>query len=254
MSANRLVVTIEATHQSLQQRLDEATRPRERSLPRDNYRRTDAFLSATSRHLAAVEEVMLGQVRHRLGDGHGLTKDYLHAARHLEHALARLKARLYGEQHTAHVPWVDVWDDVRQQLTRHNELERILTADLAEVLDEAECDALAERVYRAELHAPTRAHPNIPHTGLLGLVARRIWALADRFWDTAEGRSVPQPVRPHPKDHSHDSLMAQYVVGEALFNDRAPVFTHRHHGHGQGHGHGHGQGHRRADEEAVGGP
>lgn len=234
MNVNRLVVTIDATHQSLQQRLDTAMHHTTTlSRPRDRYVRTDAFMAATSRHLAAVDEVLLDAVGHRLPDGPEKVKSYLHQARLLEHAIAHLKARLYGEVHAAHLPWSQVWDDVRRELLAHNRLERELVGELAEVLDGAACGALADRVYRAEVKAPTRAHPNIPHSGRVGHLARRLWAIADRFWDTAESRQVPPPVRPHPKEHSDDSLMAQYVMGEPLFDAHAPLFAHHpgHHRH-----------------------
>jgi hypothetical protein len=62
---------------------------------------------------------------------------------------------------------------------------------------------------------------------MFSLVTRKVWALADRFWDTAEGRVVPQPVRPKP--HRHDSLVAQYLVADPHFEGDAPVTEHRHH-------------------------
>jgi hypothetical protein len=226
MHANRLVVTIEATHQCLQDRLDAATRraPR-RSGPREGYARTDAFLAATSRHLAAFEEALLPVLRRELPDGDARTREYLHQARLLELALATLKARIYGAVAASHIPWEEVWDDVRRELSRHNETERALVHDLVHEGEDRRHDELADRLYRAELKAPTRAHPYLPHRGLLGLVARRIWAVADRFWDTTEDRMVPQPVRPPSKAHAHDSLMAQYLVGEARFDAGAPVFA-----------------------------
>lgn len=233
MNVNRLVVTIEATHQSLQQRLDAVTRSGSRRLrrPREIYSRTDAFLAATSRHLGAVDEVLVPTAEHRLPDGPERVRHYLQQARLLEQAMVRLKGRLYGEQHAAYQPWAEVWEEVRADLHRHNETERALVGDLAEVLDEAESDELAERVYRAEVKAPTRAHPYTPHTGLAGLVARRLWALADRFWDTAQARAVPPPVLPPSKEHSHDSLVAQYLVGEPLLDDSAPMLAKRRHHH-----------------------
>jgi hypothetical protein len=233
MNVNRLVVTIEATHQSLQQRLDAVTRSGSRRLrrPREIYSRTDAFLAATSRHLAAVDEVLVPAAAHRLPDGPQRVRHYLQQARLLEQAMVRLKGRLYGEQHAAYQPWAEVWEEVREDLHRHNETERALVGDLAEVLDEADSDELAEHVYRAEVKAPTRAHPYSPHTGLAGLVARRLWALADRFWDTAQARAVPPPVRPPSKEHSHDSLIAQYLVGEPLLDDSAPMLAKRRHTH-----------------------
>ena len=55
-------------------------------------------------------------------------------------------------------------------------------------------------------------------------------ALADRFWDAAEGRVIPEPVRPRP--HKHDSLMAQYLVADPKFDDHASLLEHHHrHGH-----------------------
>lgn len=235
MNANRLVVTVEATHQSLQQRLDEATRGMAPRLsPRERQARTDAFMAATSRHLAAVEEVLLAEAAHRMSSGNETVNGYLPAARHLEQALARLKARLYGEQHVAHEPWSAVWDEVRDSLRRHNEAERVFVAELVTYLDDEEAGTLADQVYRAELRAPTRAHPYIPHSGFLGHLARRVWSLADRFWDTAEGRVVPKPVPPHPRDHSHDSLVRQYLTGEPLFDASAPLIGPRRHRHRSG--------------------
>jgi hypothetical protein len=228
MHVNRLVVTVEATHQSLQQRLREATqRPFSPARPRDGYARVDALMAATSRHLAAVDEVLLGVAADKLPKGDERVRTYLHEARLLEMAMSSLKARLYGEMHAAYLSWPQVWKEVRRALARHNELERSLVSDLADVLSEDASDMLAERVYRAEVSAPTRAHPNIPHRGRLGHAARKVWAVADRFWDTAEGRVVPRPVRPPKNEHAADSLMAQYLIGEPLLDEKAPLFAHR---------------------------
>lgn len=233
MNADRLTITIEATHQSLEQRLEEATREGRASPDRrERQARIDGFTAATSRHLAAVEEVLVAEACRRAG-AEGVAT-YLAEARHLEQALARLKARLYGEQHVADLPWPVVWDDVRDRLRRHNQAELALVQQLVEFDGDGDGDgagALADAVYRAEVRAPTRAHPYIPHTGRLGHVVRRVWSYADRFWDTAEGRVVPAPVRPHPHDHSHDSLVRQYLTGEPQLDAEAPLLGPRHRGH-----------------------
>ena len=230
MNPTILDVLVEATHESLTSRLDEATHLRAAAgRTREDLARVNAFLAATSRHLAAADEALVPEVVRRLPDGRQRATDYLHEARLLEQALVRLKARAYGEQHAAHRPWTEVWHEVRRQLAAHNAEERELAGELSGVLDREACHELADRVYRAELRAPTRAHPYLPHTGFLGLTARRVWAVADRFWDSAEGRVIPPPLRPHPKDHSHDSLLLQYLVGEPLMDADAPVITHRAH-------------------------
>lgn len=236
MNVNCLVVTVEATHQSLTQRLDEATHySLDPGRAREQYARTDGFLAATCRHLAAVEEVLLPEARRRLPDGPERVKAYLHQVRHLEVETARVKARLYGEVHASQVPWTELWEHVRRELERHNEHELALAEDLSQVVDHEECDRLAERVYRAEVKAPTRAHPYIPHSGPVGHAARKLWAMADRFWDTAEGRVVPQPVRPRSKAHDHDSLVGQYLFGGALLDADAPVVARRHRDHHRDH-------------------
>jgi hypothetical protein len=230
MDTNHLLVTVEATHQSLQQRLEEATRSRSRpGLTREAYARTDAFMAATSRHLAAVEEVLVPLATRRVPDGKELSRTYLDEARRLEEAVARLKARLYGELHAAYLSWHEVWQGVREGLERHNEAERLLTVRVAGTMDGHEAADVATELYRAELRAPTRAHPHLPHTGLGGRVARRVWAVADRFWDATENRAVPPPLRPHARRREHESLVSQYLTGEPTFDADAPVLTHRNH-------------------------
>jgi hypothetical protein len=231
MDTNCLTVTVDATHQSLQQRLEEATHARTRpGRPREVYARTDAFMAATSRHLAAVEEVLVPLALRLDADRREVTQGYLVEARRLEEAVTRLKARLYGELHAAYLSWHEVWDEVRRTLECHNEAERDLVSRLMKTIDGDEAADVAMRLYRAELRAPTRAHPHLPHTGLPGLVARRIWAVADRFWDTAENRAVPPPVRPHARRRDHESLISQYLTGEPTLDADAPVLTHREHG------------------------
>ena len=86
------------------------------------------------------------------------------------------------------------------------QLERALVDDLIDNLDTVVLDRLATRIYRTELRSPTRPHPYTPHTGLSGRVSRRAWASADRFWDVAEGRMVPEPVR--AQEVSRNGLVA----------------------------------------------
>lgn len=222
-----LALTVEATQRSLEQRLGEVLGPhRGTARPRDTYAATDAFLAATSRHLAAVEGVLVGPVRRSVPDGDALVHRYLEAARRLEHTLSLVKARLYGEAHAIHLDWRDLWLRVRTQLTEHNRLETGLVDALIRHGAPAEVDGLAREVFDAETHAPTRPHPLLPHLGMLGRVTRRLWAVADRFWDAVEGRVIPDPVRPAPR--THDSLVAQYLVADPKFDDHAKLLEHRH--------------------------
>jgi hypothetical protein len=222
-----LLLTIEATQRSLEQRLHEAMAPHhDPARPRDTFSATDAFLAATSRHLAAVEAVLLDRVVHAVPDGDVLVDGYLEVVRGLEHTLALLKARLYGEAHAVLMDWTGLWRRVGDELAEHNRLETTLVEALVRHGDPDMLDGLARRVFDAETHAPTRPHPILPHRGFLGRVARRLWSVADRFWDAAEGRVIPDPVRPQP--HTHDSLIAQYLVADPRFDDHATLVEHHH--------------------------
>jgi hypothetical protein len=218
-----LAMTVEATHRSLEHRIAAARAPSP-DRPRDT---TDAFLAATSRHLAAVEAVLVPRVRVRVPDGALLSVEYLAAARALEQTLTLVKARLYGEAHAARLSWSQLWGVAQRQLSEHNRLELRLVDALISHDDPQDLDGLAQKVFDAETRAPTRPHPHLPHTGRASLVARWLWAVADRFWDRAEGRVVPAPVRPVP--HRHDSLLGQYVVADPQFKVDARMITHRQH-------------------------
>jgi len=222
-----LTLTVQATQRSLEERLGEALLPHRDPLrPRDHYAATDTFLAATSRHLASVEAVLVDRVRHSVPDGHELGHEYLQAARRLEQTLALIKGRLYGEAFAIHLSWPDLWDRAHLQLTEHNRIEIRMVEDLVRYGDPVTVDGLARRMFDVEAHGPTRPHPRTPHTGLLGLAARRMWALADHFWDAAEGRVIPEPV--HPAPHRHDSLMAQYLVADPKFDASATIVEHHH--------------------------
>jgi hypothetical protein len=221
-----LALTLDATQRCLEERLQEALAPhREPGRHRDSFSSADAFLAATSRHLAAVEAVILPTVHRAVPDGDKACREYLQAARRLERTLSLVKARLYGEAHAIHLSWPQLWTVVRQQLSEHNRIERELVEALIEHDEPAHLDGLARRVFDAETRGPTRPHPYLPHTGIVSLVARRLWALADRFWDSAEGRVIPQPVRPVP--HRHDSLVSQYLVGDPHFDGSAAFMERR---------------------------
>src|SRR5687768_16029890 len=126
-----LALTVEATQRSLDERLGAALLPHQDPLrPRDNYADIDTFVAATSRHLAAVEAVLLRPVRRAVSDGNGLCQEYLHTARRLEHTLALIKDRLYGEAYAIHLAWPDLWEAARTELREHNRLERRLVAQL----------------------------------------------------------------------------------------------------------------------------
>ena len=57
-----------------------------------------------------------------------------------------------------------------------------------------------------------------------------MWALADRFWDTAEGRVIPEPVHAATTP-PRDDLLAQYLVADPKFDTDATIMEHHHRHH-----------------------
>ena len=219
--------TIDATHRALDERMAAATAPhRDLTRPRETYADTDGFLASASRHLAAVEAVLLRPVSRAVPDGEALVQRYLGAARRLELTLALVKARLYGEAHAIYLPWQELWAVVERQLHAQNQAERELVSALLTHGPPAELDLMAQRVFDAETKAPTRPHPHLPHTdgghgGPPGVRGRGP-VLGHRRGPGRPGAREPPPRR-------HDSLLAQYLVADPLLDHDAKVMEHHRH-------------------------
>jgi hypothetical protein len=193
--------SIQQTHDGLAERLQAAramSAPPEE--PRQCHERIDVFLATASKHLHAVDAVLLAPARRQVPDGGQLVHDYLRSARDLEVVLAHVKAHEYGSVYETGYAWPGVWCDVRTSMFEHRRHEQVL----------------AVRLRNAEFAAPTRPHPYTPHTGLLGLVSRRVMHTADSFWDSVEGRMVPEPRRAPKKEPGR---FTQYLLGDPRFDE-----------------------------------
>ncbi|WP_067438531.1 hypothetical protein [Nocardioides jensenii] len=210
---DKLQHSIRATHDVLDERLSTAEWHRPTAdKPRDRFPATDTFLASASRHLAAANAVLVPAARRQLPDGSELAHRFSRTSRDLEYAMAQTKAKLYGEAHAIYRPWHEIWTDLHHRFDAFMALEEELVAALVEHTTKEARSELADRVYGAELRAPTRPHPYVPHLGLPGKVARRICLGVDHFWDTTEGRMIPEPVKPH--DREHDGRLTQYLLAD----------------------------------------
>lgn len=216
IAENTLVRSTEQSHQSLAAGLEAAAAMRQvPGEPRKGFERADIFLAATSRHLNAVESVVLPVAQKRLDDP-SLVHDFVTASKGLETALVNAKGREYGSAYAVTMRWPEVWQAVRSHLEEEHRLERTLAERLAETLDDDEAADLVARLEHAEPGAPSRPHPHAPHLGTRGRVARRMLHTVDAFWDTAEGRMVPEPDRPAPKK---PGLISQYLLADPRFDE-----------------------------------
>ncbi|WP_141015219.1 hypothetical protein [Nocardioides sambongensis] len=210
---DQLGTTVHQTHDVLALRLAHAqgafpTRER----PRERFPATDRFLASTSRHVAAANTVLVPAAEDS-DDGRERAVAFTDQSKRLEEALAHTKAKLYGSTYAVRRPWRDVWADVQVEFdafwAEEDQLVGVLRTDL-------DRNVLAERLYRSELVAPTRPHPYIPHRGRSGRMARRVAVRVDRFWDTTEGRMIPEPVRPDPH---REGRLTQYLLADPHIAD-----------------------------------
>ncbi|TYL54901.1 hypothetical protein FXB39_04660 [Nocardioides sp. BGMRC 2183] len=205
---DQLGTTVHQTHEVLALRLAHAqgafpTRER----PRERFPATDRFLASTSRHVAAANTVLVPAAE-QSEEGREHARSFTDQSKRLEEALAHTKAKLYGSTYAVRRPWREVWADVETEFEAFWAEEDELVEALPDDADRAD---LAERLYRSELVAPTRPHPYIPHRGVPGRMARRVAVRVDRFWDTTEGRMIPEPVRPEPH---RDGPLTQYLLAD----------------------------------------
>lgn len=208
------------THDNLAARFDNASAMvHTPGQPRKAYEHIDTFLALASRHLNAVDAVLLPAVRKHMPDGGHVVHDYLRSAKNLELALAHVKAREYGSAYDANRSWESVWHDVGDALAAHRRAETDVVDRLTERLAGGDLDALTERLHRAEPGAPSRPHPYTPHTGLAGQFARRVMHAVDSFWDTAEGRMVPRATRPQRRAPGR---FVQYLLADPRFDEEEP--------------------------------
>lgn len=181
--------------------------------PHRGDRPIDEFVTTASRHLHAVNEVLVPEAR-RLPDGKELTHAYLDSARELEVVLAHVKGHEYGSAYENGIAWGSVWSEVGAALDAQRIREEELAERLTDQLDDTDVDALAERLDEAEPREPSRPHPYLPHQGALGAVTRQVVKRTDRAWDHAEGRSAPWPTKPKKRP----GLLGQYLMADPRFD------------------------------------
>lgn len=208
--------TVQQTHDELCDRLDSAREAIEdRGQSSRGNRPIDLFLAGTSKHLHAIDAVLLPAVR-RCTRGPEQVQAYLRSAKELEVVLAHVKAHEYGSAYETSFDWPSVWGDVDAAMEEQWSEEVEITDRLTGDLPDEQVEALAGTLREVEQDAPTRPHPYLPHTGRTGTAARVMMRVADSFWDAAEGRFTPErPQRAKKKP----GLIGQYFLADPRFDE-----------------------------------
>ncbi|WP_125566890.1 hypothetical protein [Nocardioides baekrokdamisoli] len=174
----------------------------------------DGLLSRTSAHMHAVDEVLVPAAR--LAHAREAVRDYRRASRRLGVSVAHAKAHEFGSSYERGVSWTVVWDELGEALAAERAAEEAMVTEM-ESADLGSFQALTDRLEHLETTAPSRPHPYLPHRGPMGHVMRRTMSRVDRWWDHAEGRFVPEVVRPHRAL----GLIGQYVTGTPHMRDES---------------------------------
>ena len=222
-TADVLRHTVAHTHENLAARLEGArAMAGTRDQPRKAVEDIDTFLAIASKHLGAVDAVLLPAARRNVSHSGKLVHEYVHAERQLEVNLSHVKAHAYGSTYESGFTWLEAWAEVEESLTRHRAIETALADSLSEVMTPEGLDDLAEALQAAEAKAPTRPHPWAPHTGVAGSVSRKVLHTVDAFWDTAEGRMAPEP---EPPAKPKPGLIWQYLLADPRFDEEEEPTT-----------------------------
>jgi hypothetical protein len=212
-----LIDYVGSTHDDLAARLETARQMQgTRDDPRLQRHRIDDFLGGACKHLHAVDDVMLPEYA-KLPDGRSLCHDYTAGVKRLEVLLYHVNAHEYGSTFEGHYAWPRLWNDVEEALGEQRRHEDELARQLTDALDDDRLEALTERIHRVEPTEPSRPHPHQPHGGLLGRFSRRVMRKTDGFWDTAQGRIVPEPAHAPKKK---PGLLGQYLLAHPQLGEQ----------------------------------
>lgn len=209
---------VRSTHDDLAARLATARQMHgTRDDPRLERHRIDDFLGATSKHLHALDHVLLPAYS-KLPDGRSLSHEYTASVKRLEVLLFHVNAHEYGSSIEGSYSWPTLWAEVDDALADQRHHEEELAKALTESLDDDRLEAITVRIRRVEPEEPSRPHPHQPHGGVWGKVSRRMMRTTDAFWDAAQGRIVPEPERAPKKK---PGLLGQYFLASPRFAPEA---------------------------------
>ncbi|GAA1567640.1 MULTISPECIES: GNAT family N-acetyltransferase [Kribbella] len=185
-----------------------AARSQDPNVDRFEQRRImDQFTAVAAQHAAAVADVLLAAARTSAGEDAAVLLGNL---KQLEQALRVLKGRAYGDARFLNLSAAKTWQEAERLLTEHESTEARIVSGLEQLHGTDHATDLARTLAQRQWSSPTRPHPNSPHTGVAGRVARQLWRIADSTWDELEGRGLPtEPVEPV----NQHSAFSHYLFG-----------------------------------------
>jgi predicted GNAT family acetyltransferase len=168
---------------------------------------TDQFAAVAAQHAAAVADVLLTAARTLSGDDAAVLLGNL---KRFEQALRVLKGRAYGDARFLNLSATETWQEAERLLAEHESTETRIVSGLERLHGAGGATDLARALAKRQWSSPTRPHPNSPHAGAAGRLARQLWRIADSTWDELEGRGLPSEPAEHANQHS---AFSHYLFG-----------------------------------------
>ena len=170
---------------------------------------------------------MLVPVRRSVPEGASLCREYLHAARELEHTLALIKGRLYGQAHAIHLAWPELWETAATQLNEHNRIERQMVAELVR----QGVGFRRSRDWHGTCSTPRHmAPPGHIHSRRTPVFS--VWWPADlgagRPGSGTAPRVASSPKTSIPPPPTRQPEWLEYLMADPKFDAAAPIVEHRH--------------------------
>ena len=180
--------------------------------PRVAHQPLDAAIGVLSQHLAATESVLLPALRRWLPDGHTRAATLVGHDRELEQALRLIEQRIYGDMLAPEGTVEELRAGLADLLAAHAGAEQAAVAELERRCGPARCGSVLAQLRAADGHGPTRPHPHLLGSRMLGHLALAALSLWDRVLDEMDGRTVPdsRPRRPRRRQMSRWDL---YLFG-----------------------------------------
>ena len=106
---------------------------------------------------------------------------------------------MYGDARFLNLSATEIWRETERLLAEHESLETRIVSGLEQLHGAGGAADLARALAKRQWSSPTRPHPNSPHAGVAGRIARQLWRIADSTWDELEGRGLPT----EPMEHAN---------------------------------------------------
>ena len=165
---------------------------RELARPGPNYTDVVAWLSG---HVAGLDRVIYPMADRELPEARQATAMQRNRSRQLERIVRRLHAHLNGDAGTPLRELHRLHRQLLQTLAEHHQGAQALLRQLQQSLPAQDFQRLIAQYEASSQHGPTRPHPSIAHSGLVGQLSYAAAALCDRVLDVLDSRAVhPLPI------------------------------------------------------------